>query len=348
VSGVTRRVTIGRANVLDAATARAKAKTVLANLALGVDPKAGKGAVPTLTDAFKEFIQARSGGLSKGSVTVYSLAVNRYLEPWLKRPMNTITTEMVERRHTELGEVIGHATANSTMRALRLLWNFVLEKNQALGPNPVRLKRRWHDLPVRTRLVKADQLPAFYKAVCGLPNDVHADYLLTLLFTGLRRMECASLRWEHIDFAARTMCIPAQNTKAKRKLDLPLSDFMLDLLVRRRQLGNAGWVFPSNSGAGYLQEPKYALDQVEASCGIRISPHDLRRTFVTVAESCDISLLSLMALVNHSTGKSVTAGYVQLTAERLREPAQKVADRLKELCGVSRPGLETGNVQRMR
>ena len=44
--------------------------------------------------------------------------------------------------------------------------------------------------------------------------------------------------------------------------------------------------------------------------------------------------------MNHAHGKDVTSGYVQLTAERLREPAQKVADRLKQLCGVtvSAPG----------
>jgi hypothetical protein len=30
----------------------------------------------------------------------------------------------------------------------------------------------------------------------------------------------------------------------------------------------------------------------------------------------------------------VTSGYVQLTVERLREPAQRVADRLKKLCGL--------------
>ena len=59
-----------------------------------------------------------------------------------------------------------------------------------------------------------------------------------------------------------------------------------------------------------------------------MTPHDLRRTYVTVAENTDISALALKALVNHSLGDDVTAGYVQMTVDRLRDPAQRVADRL--------------------
>ena len=66
--------------------------------------------------------------------------------------------------------------------------------------------------------------------------------------------------------------------------------------------------------------------------------HDLRRTFITVAESSDISPIALKALVNHSLGKDVTSGYVVMTVDRLREPAQKVCDRMAELCQV--PKLE--------
>jgi hypothetical protein len=43
--------------------------------------------------------------------------------------------------------------------------------------------------------------------------------------------------------------------------------------------------------------------------------------------------LALKALVNHALG--VTAGYVTMTTERLRGPARRVADRMKELCGIT-------------
>ena len=342
VGGRTRRVTIGACNVLTLVAARQKAKELLAGMIQGKDPKAGRN-VATLADALQRYLAGRQ--LSANTRSSYANLIGNHLSSWLKLPIDAITVEMVEERHTELAEKVGAATANGAMRTLRLLWNSVLEKRPDLGANPVRLRSRWHKVRPRTRLVKAEQLPAFYAAVNNLPNPVHRDYILTLMFAGMRRRECAALRWEHIDFAARTMTIPEKNTKAGRELALPLSDFLLDLLVRRRQIGDSGWVFPSNSKSGHLEEPKFALNLVEKTTGIKVSPHDLRRGYITAAESCDISLLALMALVNHSPGKSVTAGYVQMTPKRLREPAQRVADRLKELCGIEAAG---GNVARLR
>jgi len=232
------------------------------------------------------------------------------------------------------------------MRALRVLWNFVAERVPDLPPNPVRrLRRQWFAVPRRERLVRADELPAFYAAVQALPNVVARDYLIFLLFSGLRRQEAASLQWENIDFAQRVIRLPAARTKAGRKLDLPMTDVVRDLLVARRALGKETFVFPANSKAGHLMEPKFPLELVAKASGIRVSVHDLRRTFITAAESADISPIALKALVNHSLGGDVTSGYVVMTAERLREPAQRVADKLKALCGIA--PVEGGKVARL-
>lgn len=65
--------------------------------------------------------------------------------------------------------------------------------------------------------------------------------------------------------------------------------------------------------------------------------HDLRRTFVTIAESCDIPVYALKGLVNHSLGSDVTAGYIVPGPDRLREPMQRVTNKLKELIGIAEP-----------
>lgn len=54
-------------------------------------------------------------------------------------------------------------------------------------------------------------------------------------------------------------------------------------------------------------------------------------TFITIAESLDVPHYSLKALLNHSMGNDVTGWYIQITTERLREPMQKIADRITEL-----------------
>jgi integrase len=354
-SGKTRRLTIGSVAEIDLAAARKEAADVLHGMRKGVDPKHRSKADATLAQVLDDYLAKRSD-LSEKSVRSYRRDLEQHL-PWLDRPMHEITREMVEDQHKKIaanvakaGRYSGHAQANATMRALRVLWNYWSERVPSMPTNPVRLARQWFPVPRRERLVTADQLPKFYAALMDekvVPNRIQADYLLLLLFTGLRREEAARLRWEDIDFAAKVIRIPAASTKAKRKLDLPMTDYVHDLLVARRAIGNAGGhVFPAPSKAGYIAEPKYPLGLIEKATGIEVSAHDLRRTFVTVAESTDISPLALKALVNHSLGGGVTEGYIIMSPERLREPAERVADRMKQLCQV--PAPTGGNVKRLR
>jgi hypothetical protein len=118
------------------------------------------------------------------------------------------------------------------------------------------------------------------------------------------------------------------------------------MLVTRRAIGDAKYVFPADSASGYIAEPKFHFQQIADATRIRVSPHDLRRTYLTIAESCDLSEFVLRALANHSLGPNVTSKYVQMVAERLREPVQRVADKIKQLCGVQEPHGE--NVARMQ
>jgi hypothetical protein len=97
---------------------------------------------------------------------------------------------------------------------------------------------------------------------------------------------------------ARPGGIPAEMTKARRPLTLRMVDVVHSLLVARQALGRDRFVFPANSASGHVEDP--ALDKVAERCGVYVSPHDLRRTYVTIAESCDISIMALKALLNHS------------------------------------------------
>ncbi len=65
-----------------------------------------------------------------------------------------------------------------------------------------------------------------------------------------------------------------------------------------------------------------------------ITPHDLRRTFITVAESLDISAYAAKRLVNHKMSGDVTAGYIIADVELLRDPMQKITDHLLKCIGA--------------
>jgi integrase len=363
--GKTRRVTVGSVAEIDLDAARREAAELLHDIRRGNDPKARPAAPATLRAALDDYLAANRS-LKEKTRNGYRDAVERHLADWLEKPLSEVTRESVERRHAAIqaeveerrrerarkagrdlvkpehwGGLSGASTANGVMRALRAVWNHANDRGPALGPNPVRLRRAWFAEPRRERTVSADDLPRFYAALDATPNTTARDAVKLMLFTGLRRGEALALRWDECDLAARVIRLPAGRTKAGRRLDLPMCDFVRDLLISRRALGEEGpFVFPADSRSGHLEEPRAALGPVAEATGIEISAHDLRRVYVTVAEATDISYLALKALVNHSVGNDVTAGYARMTVERLRGPAQRVGDRMRELCEIAAPERE--------
>ena len=137
----------------------------------------------------------------------------------------------------------------------------------------------------------------------------------------MRKSEVLSLQWGNISFGDQSLRI--EKTKNGDPLTLPLSDYLCDLLKKRTN--NSIWVFPSIGKSGHLVEPNKAVKQVCEVSGVEFIMHDLRRTFLTIAESLDIPAYALKRLVNHRIS-DVTAGYIQITVERLRRPMQKITD----------------------
>lgn len=337
----TRRLTIGAVNVVSLDQARDRAAVAIDEMRRGIDPKR-KVESPTLRGALEGYLAANKK-LRPASIRVYR-QIERTLEPWLDLNLKDITADMVEDRHRSLAAETsrtvgsrhydGTSTANGALRTLRIVWNFAAERSPDLPPNPVRrLKRQWYPEARRQRLVRAEELPRFYATVMAMRNAVQRDYILFLLFTGMRKTETCTLRWDDIDLTERVIRVRAVRTKADRRLDLPMPDVVRDMLVARRALGNTGWVFPGGGESGHLSDPGFAT--VARASGIKVSSHDLRRTFVTVAESVDISPIALKCLVNHSLGRDVTSGYVVMSTERLRDAMQRVADKLKSLCEIA-------------
>jgi integrase len=86
------------------------------------------------------------------------------------------------------------------------------------------------------------------------------------------------------------------------------------------------YVFPGAGAAGHIIEPRKLMAQVTKSSGVHFTVHDLRRTFITIAESLDIPAYALKRLMNHKMSNDVTAGYIIVDVERLRKPMQHVTD----------------------
>lgn len=109
---------------------------------------------------------------------------------------------------------------------------------------------------------------------------------------------------------------------------------MADIFTRRRETAESAYVFAGAGRQGYLVEPRNPIARVIEASGVDFTIHDLRRTFITVAESIDIQPYAIKRMVNHKMRGDVTAGYIVADVERLREPVKRVSEFLLKAIGL--------------
>lgn len=336
IGNKTKRVSLGKYPALTAEQARSDAMTQINKMAAGIDPvkekreKAIKAV--TLGEVYAAFLDARQ--LKANTVYGYNSVMKNIYSDWQKLPITDITRDAVERRHKKIGEERGEAYANLGARTLRSVLNYAGAKYETgkglsiLPDNPVKRisqERSWYKVKPRTGHLKSHQLQVWFDAVLNIDNSTIKDYLIFIILTGCHRDESAKLQWSDIDLIDRSYVL--RDPKNGRPMQLPLSDYLVDMLTTRKTNSTSAFVFPGDGARGHLVEPKKQLAKVIEKSELTFTIHDLRRTFVTIAESLDISAYTVKALVNHkSNDNDVTSGYVQLTLERLRKPMQTITD----------------------
>lgn len=335
IDNKTKRVALGKYPAWTAEQARIEAMEHINKMAKGIDPVKEKREknikAVTLGEVFTAFLDSRQ--LKPKTVRDYTGVMNNIYPDWQKLPITEITRDAVERRHKKVGEERGEAYANLGGRTLRSVLNYASAKYETgkglsiLPENPVKRisqTRSWYKVERRTGHLKPHQLEAWFDAVLSIDNDTIKDYLIFVLLTGTRKDESAKLQWADVDLNDNSYVL--RDPKKKRPIQLPLSDYLADMLTKRKANSNSEFVFPGDGARGYLVEPKRQLAKVVEKTGMPFAMHDLRRTFVTIAESLDISSFAVKALVNHKSGDDVTSGYIQLNVERLRKPMQTITD----------------------
>ncbi|WP_417542303.1 tyrosine-type recombinase/integrase [Methylophaga thalassica] len=335
VNGRVKRITLGRYGNLTVEQARTEAMKILGKVATGGDPIAEKreryARSVSLLQVFNDYLKTRKD-LKESTINDYTKIMQTSFEDWLQKPIAEITKDMVERKHRDLGKR-SEARANNSMRVLRALINHAMSKYEDAKGNPIMLfnpvdrlsqTRAWYKVERRKNLLRPSQLKPWYEATLQLNNETTRDYLHFLLFTGLRKTEGAQLRWENVDFDEKTFTIP--DTKNGESHTLPFSDFIEQILKRRHEQMESFFVFPSESSSGYIQDPRKAIIKVCELSGVEFRLHDLRRTFITIAESRDIPAYALKRLLNHKDKADVTSGYIISDVNRLKEPMQKITD----------------------
>lgn len=276
VDGKMRRKAIGIAGKLredgdpwTVQLARAEAKTILGDMVRGVDPNVGRRLRlegPTLRDAVDLHLgKMKREGSRPRSVEVMRHETEKHLKTWMDRSLVTIKRTDVRERHEALTEDSGAYLANRVMRHLRAAWN-TLAKEQDLPVCPT-IAVHWNKEHRRQEPIPWTELPGWFEKISvlepiikggkrvGSRSGIRGDYHLLTLLTGLRKMDAATIRWEHLDLEEGTLRRPNPKGGAERAFTIPLSTECVRLFERRRRqnqeifgAGNdGGWVFPTRA-----------------------------------------------------------------------------------------------------
>jgi integrase len=311
------RLTVGSFSILSADAARRKAMQEILLMCEGINPRqhARQEALKeiTLQQVFDEFIAGRP--LKASTLYDYGLVFPWAFGSWKNRRLTDITKEKVLIHHKKLGEK-SKARANLAMRLLRTLFNYAAAKydDMAGDPiikyNPVKVlsqTKAWFPVKRRRTFIKPGDMPAWFAAVLDLANqtpkwngETVRDFLILLIFTGFRRNEALTLKWSDVDLDSKAFNIKDTKNGSDHSLPIP---FPLQGILKQR-LGNkdGDYVFSGTGELGYMISPGKQMKKVIEASGVKFTPHDLRRTFITVAANLGVPTYALKRLLNHSVG----------------------------------------------
>ena len=366
-----RRMVLGSSE-LTPEQARAAAKEVLANVALGKDPAASLRHEREMS-TFREFAQRylreeAAQKLKPGTVTNYEICIRKHAAPAFgSMKLNTVSTADIARLHLRLGQT-KPMTANRVVECISSIYRYAAICNLVPhGHNPTKGIRAFREQR-RERFLSSAELAKLGEAIRegetdGIPYDVDetkptskhapkpenrrtpidlyaAAAIRLLVLTGARLREILDLKWEYVDLERGLVFLPDSKTGKKTIiLNTPAIEIIAGL-PRTSSFVIAG---------EYQDRPRADLNRpwraVVRRAGMhRLRIHDLRHTHASFGAGAGLGLPIIGKLLGH-TQASTTQRYAHLDADPLRRASEQIAGQIATAMGernLAKPSTQTG------
>ena len=273
------------------------------------------------------------------------------------RKVADIRFEDISRLHRSITERGAPAAANFCIAMCSKIFSFAVQLEMT-DRNPVRGIERNRAQP-RNRYLTQPEIAALIKALALYSDQDIADLFRLLLFTGARRGETQSAKWDQIALGEGIWTKPAHTTKQNREHRVPLAAPARALLAKRLAKAKAEieklaveitkvqpdarpallewqrrletFLFPSrDSTPGHFVAVSRAWTVICKAAGITarrdepaIRIHDLRHTAASVLASSGASLPLIGQLLGH-TQVSTTQRYAHLFDDAQRAAVERL------------------------
>jgi integrase len=377
--GKRRYVTLGRSDEgWDRRRAEQELGHVLADVERGIwrplepDPAPDTDPDPTFHEFASEWHEGlRHEGLRETTLADYEWQLSSHLLPFFARHrLSEITIKLVDRyRREKVREGrLSPTSINKTITRLGQILEVAVER-ELIPRNPAKVGGKRRKLktrkPERSYLDRGDQIESLLDAAGELDQTgrgprVRRLLLAALVFAGLRLGEALALRWQDIDLAAgRLRVVDSKTDAGVREVEL-LPLLRAELATRKagcRSTSGSALVFAT--GTGGAQNPSNVRNRMltgsvklanerreQAGLGPLphgLTPHSLRRTFISLLLAAGEDPPYVMRQVGHSDPKVTLGIYAQVM---FRKDGER--ERLRAFVHGNEPITEPGPDSRPR
>jgi len=305
--GQKRRIPLGNCNAVSLAKARDAVRTVMGDVARGVDPAAERKKAAaearrnaahkalTLSTLLSDWqalhLASKRPSYAAEAVRALRSAFSRCLDI----PAADLSRTMIVKTLDAMARKGSAVMAAQTAAYGKAAYGWAVKRG-ALSVNP------FSNLPVtpivkRERVLSDDEFAAIWGATAsaGPFNGI----VRLLLLTGQRREEVAGMTWAEVSDDFSTWIIPASRAKNGATHIVPTSEPARELLRSLPQINEL--VFPGLRGPfNGWSKAKAALDAKSGVTDWRL--HDLRRTVATGLQRLGVRLEVTEQVLNHVSG----------------------------------------------
>ncbi|MFP1630541.1 tyrosine-type recombinase/integrase [Zhengella sp. ZM62] len=350
----TRRMTIGaHGSPWTVDQARAEARKLLGRAANGEDPAKEKQDAKkqiTVAQLCDLYIENGIGTKKASTIATDRGRIERHIKPLLgKKKVPEVTRADIKRflqdvangktsldQKTGLrGRAIvkgGKGTATRTVGLLGGIFSYAFDCG-LVETNPVHGVKRFADRKGQ-RYLSQQELVALGQALAigeerGL-NPQALAILKLLVFTGARKGEIETLRWDAVDFDGGYLRLADSKTGQKA---IPLNAGALEILSNLARFEGSPFVFPAHRSEGHYEGTPKVWRIVRSMAGLDdVRLHDLRHSFASIAVSGGASLPIIGALLGH-TDSATTQRYAHLHDDPLKAASEAVGGKIAAAMG---------------
>ncbi len=241
-------------------------------------------------------------------------------------PVEQLTGEKLEQVFADMkrGGLSG-STVNRYRSLVSSIFSFAL-KSGRVRANPCARVKRYRENDSRVRYLRKDEEKALRAEIQRKYADREPELDLAL-YTGMRRGEQFTLKWEDVDLLAGILTVHGKSGRRHIVINSGAKKAIEELLANATARGSrpisSKYVCPNTKRDGQIDQRRWLETALKAAGVKNFRWHDLRHTFASRLVMAGVDLRTVQELLGH---KSIlmTMRYAHLSPDHRAAAAEKI------------------------